>query len=528
MQDDLLSTWKDLLHRVGTFGEPPGAVADLGFIAAIAGSLALAAGVGDRKKAQDLITVIDRVLSAAEADIQAYWGAEGSSESSVSATPGAVLLAISDLKAIIDGVRASNKTDLETSRIVLEAVQRANLRIIQDNVAAHQTHLTKPESRGGCWLPAAAAGQEPLLSVQSARGPWLVTPSGDEWFDASSGMWNVPLGHGHSGPLLGFLQQASAVAAIDPFQVSTDISQQVAGLLADLCGMPEAFVTFASSGSEAVETALRLGLAATSPNNGGIWSFPGGYHGSTAGAASLSDFDSVWPPYRERQRLAKQALPNEWSANSVGIIEPVSGVNGCRPVSADTVSHLSEFQKRGGVLIADEIACGLGRASWPLVSQDVGLEPDIVLFAKGLGNGVAPISAIVCSPRVYELALRQGPIEDGHTHSNHPAALGAALGTLGSLRQIDFHDQEDRLDRAWKSAGLSPSGFGHFRAFSGPARDKVSVRSVLTEEKLMVHLPTSISACSSLIVAPPLNMSFEEMTELSERTRRVVSRLGWI
>ncbi|WP_454810628.1 aminotransferase class III-fold pyridoxal phosphate-dependent enzyme [Paenarthrobacter nitroguajacolicus] len=526
MQDDLLSTWKDLLHRVGTFG-PPGAVADLGFIAAIAGSLALAAGVDDRKKAQGLVSVIDRVLSAAETDIQAYWSTEGSSEDSVSATPGAVLLAISDLKAILDGARASNKADLETSQIILEAVQRANLRIIQGNVAAHQPTRAKRETEGRCWLPAAAASQEPLLSVQSARGPWLTTPTGDMWFDASSGMWNVPLGHGHSGPLLGFLQQASAVAAIDPFQMSTDISQTVAGILADLCGMPEAYVTFASSGSEAVETALRLGLAATSPNNGGIWSFPGGYHGSTAGAASLSDFASVWPPYRERQRLARQALPREWSANSVGIIEPVSGVSGCNPVSSDTVNQLAEFQERGGVLIADEIACGLGRASWPLVSPVVGMKPNIVLFAKGLGNGVAPISAIVCSPRVYELAFREGPIEDGHTHSNHPAALGAALGTLTSLRNIDFDDQEDRLDRSWKMAGLSPSGLGHFRAFSGPARDKESVSRVLADERLMVHLPTSLSACSSLILAPPLNMSFEEMCELAERTRRVVSRLGW-
>lgn len=528
MQNDILSTWKDLLDRVGTFGEPPGAVADLSFIAAIAGSLALAAGVDDRQRAEDLVTVIDRVLSAGEADIQAYWGAEGSSENSVAATPGAVLLAISDLKEIVDGALASNKTDLETSQILLEAVQRASLRIIQDNVAARQPTRAKPEAEGRCWLPAAAAGQEPLLSVQSARGPWLTPPTGGLWFDASSGMWNVPLGHGHSGPLLGFLQQASAVAAVDPFQVSTDISQQVAGLLADLCGIPGAYVTFASSGSEAVETALRLGLAATSPKNGGIWSFPGGYHGSTAGAASLSDFASVWPPYRERQRLARQALPDEWAANSVGILEPVSGVNGCNPVSSDTVNKLSEFQMRGGVLIADEIACGLGRASWPLVSPTIGMKPDIVLLAKGLGNGVAPISAIVCNPRVYELAFREGPIEDGHTHSNHPAALGAALGTLTPLRQIDFAEQEDRLDRAWERAGLSPSGLGHFRAFSGPARDKESVKRILSEEHLMVHLPTSLSACSSLILAPPLNMSFEEMSELAERTRKVVSRLGWM
>ncbi|WP_104062291.1 aminotransferase class III-fold pyridoxal phosphate-dependent enzyme [Arthrobacter sp. 4R501] len=528
MQDDLLNVWKDLLHRVGTFGEPPGAVANLGFIATIAGSLSLAAGVDDKKRAHDIATTIDRILAAAQRDIEAYWGDRDSGEESIANTPGAVLLAICDLKGIVAGVRAANRADLESAQIVLEAAQQATLRIIQANVAAHQPAQNSTDTTGKCFLPAAAAAQEPLLSVRSAHGSWLTTENGDQWLDASSGMWNVPLGHGHSAPLLGFVQQASAVAAIDPFHVSTNISVQVASRLAELSGMPNAYVTFASSGSEVVESALRLGLAATSPGNGGLWSYPGGYHGSTAGAASLSDFASVWPPYPERQRLARQAPPEDWSANGVGIIEPLSGVSGCRPISMDTIHQLSDFQKRGGVLIADEIACGLGRASWPLVAPSLGMKPDIILLGKGLGNGVAPISALICSPRVYELALRNGPIEDGHTHSNHPAALGAALGTLNALQLIDFNNQENQLNLAFNEAGLNPSGLGHFRAFSGPARNKESVRGALLKERLMIHLPTSLSACSSLILAPPFNMSPEDMKELSARTKRVVSSLGWM
>lgn len=522
---DFLSNWAELARSIERSSQPPGAVATIAFMGHVTGLIAKSSDITGIDQS-DFDSTINALMVAANEDISAYFGSGVSAASGVQ-SPAGILRLLTKLRVCISCGTAGNEIDLHVALNFLQALESAVMDVIAHNISTgtQRDVYVEKVGNGVARLPGIYPDQGSLAAIQSANGVWLTDEHGEHWFDASSGMWNVPLGHGAQAPLAGFLEQALTVAAVDPFQTTTAIADRVADVLTELCAVPEGSVWFVSSGSEAVESAMRLGLAASS--SGTVWSLPNEFHGSTAGAASLSSFGPVWSPFRESQRLSRVAPAGEWVAPGVGIFEPVSGVSGCVGVSEETLNGLRAFQRAGGILVADEVACGLGRAAWPTVSQQMGISPDIVLLGKGLGNGVSPVACIIATSETCAKATAHGGFDDGHTHSNHPASLGAAFQTLVSLRAVDFRRQEATFRAALDEAGVRTTGQGFFRAVHGRAVERSQIREALIKCRLMVHMPTSLSMCSSLILAPPVVLTHDEAVTLANKVQSVTDILGW-
>ncbi|MFF3754704.1 aminotransferase class III-fold pyridoxal phosphate-dependent enzyme [Streptomyces sp. NPDC002018] len=510
-----------LLDAAAAAASPPGAVAVSGLVAAVAAAVGEA---GAPALAASFRRLTDRALRVADQDTEHYWASPPAPEATT-AGPRAVARAAAAVAALAGSTRTGNRADLEAARLLAIGAAAAAEGVAALNAKGRAG--TEPSSRTGrVLLAAGSVGAPPMLRAERAAQCHVFDEQGRDWFDATSGMWNVPLGHGHPEPVIGLLRQSAQLAAVNPFQAGTAIADSVADTLLRLLDRPDAFVFFGSSGSEVVEAALRFGLAAL-PAGAPVWSLPSAFHGSTAGAAGLSDLPPVWGPLPAAARLPRAAPAHAWSAPGLAFVEPVRAADRCLPLTPRTVRAVRRFQRAGGLVVVDEIAAGLGRAAWPTAGSALGLRADITLLGKGLGNGAAPVSAMVVARHVAEKATASGPLDFGHTHSNHPASLGAAAACLRVLGSLDLPARTAALDGVLGRAGIGTTGTGFLRAVHGPVRSRTEVMTALRGARLLCHVPSMVTAVGQLVLAPPLTATDAQLDDLVDRVRRVAGALRW-
>lgn len=539
-----------LLREVAIPGEAPGAVAAAAVTAALAAALGRSATVPAETAA--LLEALERaVLLAGDRDTRAYteWRAQRGSFAGMQESAAEVVRiteSIDDALAATAGAEGLNAIDVSVARLLCRAAAASGRVVGIGNAAAAEARTPTPRSarnealvhgapaptpakrsgRAALWLPGCRPNDAPRMVVRRAWRCWVEDAEARTWFDATSGMWNVPLGHGRIEVVDAFVQRAQSLHAIDPFQSASVDAYDAAEALVDYTGV-EGHVLFSSSGSEAVETALRVALMA-SPRGAPVYALPGAFHGTTAGAALLSGFESVWGPYPPAVRFVTTAAPSEWRAPGIGFIEPVQGAGGGESLPAAYVRALDAFRRAGGIVVADEVACGLGRAGGATASSGMGLAADIFLFGKGLANGVAPVSATVVSSAIAErLAGRE--LEDGHTHSNHPPSMAAAAATLRIMSRESTHlraEETGALIRERLSAsGVPVAGRGCFLRVLLPRpirRDHLF--EWLGEARLLVHIPTSLELIDRFMLVPPLDLTRDEIAALIDRAAAVYAR----
>lgn len=506
---------KELIDACAEARQPPGAVAAAAVVAAVAAAVGQAGDVAGESHAAWRRLVAD-ALRDADSDIEAYWGA--SVAASVD-TPQAVSKTASRIAAMTAGIDEGNRADLGVAYLLSVAAAAA---------ASLVARYNKPEpnlmGEAALLRPAAKMRSAPLVTIARAQGCYVYDEAHDKWFDASSGMWNVPLGHGHPAPLAAMLDQAARLSATDPFQTDSAVVEAAARRIRDYCEYPRAKVIFGSSGSEVIEIAMRLGLAAL-PADAPVWAMPSAFHGSTAGAAALSAFDAVWGPLPHSAKWPRTATPAHWTAPGLAFAEPLSPSSGYEPLAREDVEQIRRFQRDGGILVMDEITTGLGRAGNPLAAPSAGIQPDMTAVGKGLGNGLIPVSALLVDADVAHRAIGDRAIDYGHTHTNHVlAAASAVIDTLSSLR---YPQRSGALRAACGRAGLAVRGSGFLAVISGRPVDRQTVLNALTSARLLCHLPTMSELISQLVLAPPLTATDGELDDLIERAGMVASHLGW-
>jgi len=294
---------------------------------------------------------------------------------------------------------------------------------------------------------------------EEALGSNVRDPDGSVYLDLTSAFGVALLGHAHPA-VVGAVQRQAARLMHGMGDVHPPV--QKVQLLERLCGLApwsDTKATLASTGSEAVEIALKTAALAT--NRPGIVAFEGGYHGLTLGSLATTERTHFRGPFQERlyggvafapfpdfmregEAGAERALDvvrqvlSEGATNgdAVGavIIEPVQGRAGVRLAPHGFMSALSRIVAEShAVLIADEVFTGLGRCGAALASERVGLRPDVVCVGKALGGGM-PISACLARADVMDA----WPASDGeaiHTSTflGHPVACAAALAALETL-----------------------------------------------------------------------------------------------
>jgi beta-alanine--pyruvate transaminase len=353
------------------------------------------------------------------------------------------------------------------------------------------------------WMPYTANRQfkaNPRLLVRAA-GMHYWTADGSEVLDAVAGLWCVNAGHSRREITEAVTQQLATMEYAPAFQMGHPIAFELANRLAAIAPPGLDRVFFTNSGSEAVDTALKIAIAYHRARGAGQRiRFIGrerGYHGVGFGGMSVGGIVNNRKIFGSSMLPGVDHLPHtldiEHNAYSHGlprwgmhlanelerlialhdastiaavIVEPVSGSAGVILPPAGYLKRLREICDRHEILlIFDEVITGFGRIGKPFASQAFDVTPDLMTTAKGLTNGAVPMGAVFAQRKIYD-AFMQGPenaieLFHGYTYSAHPVACAAALAAL------DIYTKEGLLTRAaslapeWETAIHSLRGLPH-------------------------------------------------------------------
>ncbi len=348
------------------------------------------------------------------------------------------------------------------------------------------------------WMPFTANRQfkaNPRM-LAKAEGMHYWTPDGRQILDAVAGLWCVNAGHGRREISEAVSKQIATMEYAPPFQMGHPTAFQLANDVAGWLPKDMGHVFFTNSGSESVDTALKIALAYhRARGEASRTRFIGrerGYHGVGFGGISVGGmvnnrkwFGSMLPgvdhlPHTHdlarnaytrgvpehgaslADELERIVALHDASNIAAVIVEPVAGSTGVLIPPKGYLERLRSICTRHGILlIFDEVITGFGRLGSPFGTSFFGVQPDMITMAKGLTNGAVPMGAVAASDQIYD-AFMQGPegaieLFHGYTYSAHPVACAAGIATQ------EIYRREGLLTRANDMAGYWADGVHSLR-----------------------------------------------------------------
>ncbi len=343
------------------------------------------------------------------------------------------------------------------------------------------------------WMPFTANRQfkaNPRIFV-SAEGMHYTSADGRKILDGAAGLWCVNAGHGRKDIAQAVERQLQTLDYATAFQMGHPGAFELAARLARLAPKDLDRVFFVNSGSEAVDTALKIALAFhRARGEGQRTRFIGrerAYHGAGFGGMSVGGlvnnrraFGAMLPGVDHLPHtvdIARNAfskgLPDHGAeladhlerliglhgADTIAavIVEPMSGSAGVLLPPKGYLERLRAICDRHGLLlIFDEVITGFGRLGAPFGAQFFGVTPDMMTVAKGLTNGAIPMGAVIAKRGIHD-ALMTGPehlieLFHGYTYSGHPVACAAGLATLDIYEREGLFERAASLAPAWEEA----------------------------------------------------------------------------
>lgn len=301
-------------------------------------------------------------------------------------------------------------------------------------------------------------------------GCYLIDESGKRYFDGSGGAAVSCLGHSNQRVREAIKAQVDLLSFAHTGFFTSEPAEQLADLLVEHAPGELNRVYFVSSGSEAVESAIKLArqyhVERAQPQRTHLIARRQSYHGNTLGALAaggnewrreqfaplLVNVSHIAPCYeyaerrdtenlkeygqRVAQELEDEILRLGPESVMAFLAEPVVGATlGAVPAVEGYFARIRQICDQYGVLlILDEVMCGMGRTGHLFACEADNIAPDIVCIAKGLGAGYQPIGAMLCTSAIYdEIASGTGFFQHGHTYLGHPVAAAAALAVLSEM-----------------------------------------------------------------------------------------------
>ncbi|MCB1520433.1 MAG: aspartate aminotransferase family protein [Hyphomicrobiaceae bacterium] len=436
----------------------------------------------------------------------------------------------------------------------------------------------EPNTLEPYWMPFTANRSfkaRPRMFV-GADGMHYLTADGRRVIDATSGLYCVNAGHGQPR-IVAAIQQAAATLDYAPaFHFGHPAAFELASRLALLAPGDLDHVLLASSGSEAVDTALKVAISFHRANGQGQRTrFIGrerGYHGVGFGGISvgglpanrrmfgpmLNGVDHLATTYdRERQAfsigepdwggdLAEELERIIWlhdpSTIAAVVVEPIAGSTGCLPPPKGYLERLRAITEAHGILlIFDEVITAFGRIGHAFASQRYGIVPDMITFAKGVTNGAVPLSGVLVRKHIYD-AHMTGPehlpeLFHGYTYSGHPLGVAAALATLDVYREQALFARAQALEAEFAEIMISLRGSPHVvdirpigllcgidlasRTGAAGARAFEMMDRAYHEHDLYIRV-----AVDTLVVAPPLIATASDIEQIRDSIDRALRQLA--
>ena len=354
-------------------------------------------------------------------------------------------------------------------------------------------HGSNYASLDAYWMPFTANRQfkQAPRMLASAQGMYYVAEDGHRVLDGVAGLWCVNAGHGRPEIAAAVNAQMGELDYAPSFQIGHRSPFRFAEALADIAPPGLDRIFFTGSGSESVDTALKIALAYQRAIGLGtrtrLIGRERGYHGVGFGGISVGGLVNNRRAFgtliagtdhlRHTHDIARNAfstgLPEHGAeladdlermvqlhgADTIAavIVEPVAGAAGVLPPPQGYLQRLREIATRHGILlIFDEVITGFGRLGTPFAAEFFGVTPDLMTTAKGLTNGAIPMGAVFASRAVHD-ALMTGPAHlielfHGYTYSGHPAACAAGLATLDIYRREGLLTRAAQVAAAWSDA----------------------------------------------------------------------------
>ena len=277
----------------------------------------------------------------------------------------------------------------------------------------------------------------PLWNVEPVRaeGCYLYDGGGVRYLDFYGGHAVISAGHSHPHYVWQISEQLQTLGFYSN-AVQNSLQKRLALALGEACGYPDYALFLCNSGAEANENALKL--ASFHTGRGRVLAFSGAFHGRTSGAVAATDNPAISSAFNRTDKVTFVPFGDLAAAEKclhsgdfcAVIIEPIQGVGGIIPASAEFLQGLrSVCTACGVVLIADEIQCGYGRTGSFFAHQRAGIAPDIITMAKGMGNGF-PIGGALIAPHIKP---SHGQL--GTTFGGNHLACRAALAVLEIFEQ---------------------------------------------------------------------------------------------
>ncbi len=432
----------------------------------------------------------------------------------------------------------------------------------------------KPNDLEAFWMPFTANRsfkKRPRLVVR-AKDMHYYTAENRAVLDGAAGMWCCNAGHNRDSIVDAIRAEAETLDFAPPFQFSHPKAFSLASRIAALAPGDLDHVFFCNSGSEAVDTALKIAIAYHNVRGEGartrLIGRERGYHGVGFGGISvggmphvrkyfgnlLAGVDHLPHTYNRDEQAFTKGEP-EWGAHladelerivalhdastiAAVIVEPVAGSTGVLPPPKGYLQRLRAIcDKYGILLIFDEVITGFGRLGHAFAAERYGVVPDMITFAKGVTSGSVPMGGVVVRKGIYD-AFMHGPehvieLFHGYTYSAHPLACAAGLATLDLYRDEKLFERAKKLEPKWADAAMGLRGLpgvldirtvGLTAAIDLASRPDAfgkrayeAMEKAFHEDELMLRV-----AGETLVLTPPLIVSESLIDEMFDKVAKVI------
>ncbi len=424
------------------------------------------------------------------------------------------------------------------------------------------------------WLPFTSNRdfkQEPRLLVKG-EGVYYWNHKGEKLIDGSSGLFCCAAGHARKEIAEAVGKQLLEMDYGPHFQLAHPSSFELARKVAALTPNGLDYVFFCNSGSEAIDTAIKIALAYHRAKGEGqrtrFVSRERAYHGVNIGGVSLSGmmrnretFGAVmpgvahlrhtWMPENRFQRgqpekgaeLADdlQRFVDLYGASTIAacFVEPIAGSTGVLVPPKGYLERLRKICDAYGILLVfDEVICGFGRTGKAFAAQSFGVTPDIITMAKALTNGAQPMGAVAVSDKIYGAVVDHAPAHavelfHGYTYSAHPAACAAGIAALTIYEKEGLFERAAALspyflDAVWSLKGIPAitdiRGYGLLAGIDLAPADRPGARGYDATKRLFaagLHIKFTGDAG---IIAPPFVAEKSHIDQIIDILRKTLSQ----
>jgi adenosylmethionine-8-amino-7-oxononanoate aminotransferase len=378
-----------------------------------------------------------------------------------------------------------------------------------------------------------------FINIVRGEGSIIYDAAGKDYVDGMANLWLCQVGHGRREIIDAVTAQMHQIEAYNTFAPFTNgPAARVAEMIVERSPHPDGRTFLGCSGSEAVDTALKLArLVQQRRGHEGrqvIVKRTNGYHGTNFGGTSAQGiapnregWGDLVPHFVEVPHDDLEAAASVFADHgdriAAVLTEPVQGAGGVFPPVDGYLEGLRRLcDDNGALLIFDEVICGFGRIGEWFGAQAFGVTPDLITFAKGVTSGYLPLSGVILSRPVCEELEEPGfLLRTGYTYSGHQASCAAGIANLELMTSEGLDTRAnhvgDRLQeglRALEADGLIESWRGMGAVYAAElGRDSIPVRNEILANGVIVR---PIGTC--LAICPPLVITDDEVGRIIDAT----------